>query len=314
MKAVTIETEGGLSLREHADPAPAGGEVLVRIRAAGVNNADLLQVAGKYPAPADSPQDIPGLEFAGEVVALGASAHRFSKGDRVMGILGGGGQAELISIHEGILMAIPDELTWEQAGGFPEAFVTAHDALFTQGRLRPGDRVLINGAAGGVGVAALQIAAAAGAEVVASVRNTDNWEAVRVLGASKIVSPADAEENGPYDVILELVGATNFEANLRSLKQDGRIVIIGTGSGTEARLDFRLLMSKRATVRASTLRARPLEEKAIATRAVAREVLPLVAAGKVLSLIAATYPLSDAQAAYDAFRNGGKVGKIVLLA
>ncbi len=313
MRAVTIEPEGVLAIREHRDPEAGVGEVLVRIRAAGVNKADLGQRAGVYPAPFGSPPDIPGLEFAGEVMSVGPLAKRFSVGDRVMGVVGGGAQAELLPVHERQVMLVPDALSWEQAGGFPEAFVTAHDALFTQGGLRPGERVLITGAAGGVGSAAVQIATATGAEVIASVRNPDSREAVRRWGATKAIDPAEAEANGPYDVVLELVGASNFESDLRSLNLGGRIIFIGSSSGFEAKLDFMLLAGKRATVRGSTLRSRPLEEKALAARAVEREVIPLVASRKVTVPIAATYALAEAAIAYDAFGQSGKLGKIVLI-
>jgi NADPH:quinone reductase len=313
MRAITVEPEGVLAIREHPNPEPGVGEVLVRIRAAGLNLGDLGQRMGLYPAPAGSPATIPGLEFAGEVVAAGTSAGRFSVGDRVMGVVGGGGQAEFLAVHERLLMPVPDSLSWEQAGGFPEAFVTAHDALCTQAGVRPGDRVLINGAAGGVGVAGVQIATAAGAEVIASVRNPGNRDAVRSLGAAKAIDPSELEANGPYDVVLELIGATNFETDLRSLNLGGRIVIIGASSGMDAKLDFGLLGMKRATVRGSTLRSRPLEGKADAARAVEREVLPLVTSGRITVPIAATYSFDEATTAYDAFRGRGKLGKIVLL-
>lgn len=313
MRAVTVEPGGVLAIREHPDPEPGVGEVVVRVHGAGVNNADLGQRRGGYPAPAGSPADIPGLDVAGEVVAIGPSATRFVLGDRVMAVVGGGGQAEFLSVHERQLMPVPDSLTWEQAGGFPEAFITAHDALRTQGGLSPGDRVLVSGAAGGVGVAGVQIAAAAGAEVIASVRNPGHREALVGLGAAEAIDPAEAEANGPYDVILEVVGAINFESNLRSLNLWGRMLIIGAVAGTEAKLDFMQLFSKRATVRGSTLRTRPLEEKASATRAVEREVLPFVASGKITVPIAQTYPLDEASTAYEAFSTPGKLGKIVLL-
>lgn len=314
MKAVTVEPGAALVIREHADPVPGAGEVLVKIHAAGLNPADLGQRAGIYPAPPGSPPDIPGLEFAGEVVALGPSAGRFSLGQRVMGVVGGGAQAELLAVHERLLMPVPESLTWEQAGGFAEVFVTAHDALVNQAGVRPGERVLITGAAGGVGMAGVQIAAAAGAEVIASVRNPDNRELVVGLGAAKAVDPADAEANGPYDVILEIVGGTNFESDLRSLNPWGRIVIIGvSGGGIEAKLDLTMLAFKRATVRGSTLRSRTLEEKATAARAIEREVLPFVASGKITVPIAQTYPLDEAKSAYDEFLGRGKFGKIVLL-
>jgi NADPH2:quinone reductase len=313
MKAVTVEPEGRLAIREHDDPEASVGEVLVRVRAAGVNNADLGQRAGVYPAPPGSPRDIPGLEFAGEVAAVGPSASRFLIGARVMAVVGGGAQAELIAVHERQLMPVPEGLNWTQAGGFAEAFVTAHDALFTQAALRPGERVLINGAAGGVGVAGVQMAAAAGAEVIASVRNPSNREAVQRAGAARATDPSEVEANGPYDVVLELVGATNFESNLRSLSQGGRIVFVGASVGREAKVDFGILGLKRATVRASTLRSRALEEKAIATRAVEREVLPLVATGKITVPVAATYSFAEAAAAYDAFSTPGKFGNIILI-
>jgi len=314
MKAVTVETDGVLAIREHPDPEPGVGEVLVRIRAAGLNFADLAQRLGRYPAPPGSPPDIPGIELAGEVAAAGPLAARFSVGDRVMGVVGGGGQAELLPVHERQLMPVPGSLTWEQAGGFPEAFVTAHDALATQAGVRPGDRVLVNGAAGGVGVAGVQIAAAAGAEVIASARNPGHRSALLGLGAAKAIDPSEEEANGPYDVVLELVGGSNFEADLRSLNPGGRIVLIGVASlVTDARLDLVLLGQKRATVRGTMLRPRPLEGKADAARAVEREVLPFVASGKITVPITATYPLDEAAAAYDAFAGGGKLGKIVLL-
>jgi NADPH:quinone reductase-like Zn-dependent oxidoreductase len=286
----------------------------VRICAAGLNAGDLGQAMGIYPAPPGSPPDIPGLEAAGEVAAVGPSATRFSIGDRVMGIVGGGGQAELLCVHERQLMPVPKVMPWEQAGGFPEAFVTAHDALVTQAGVRPGDRVLITGAGGGVGVAAVQIAAAAGAEVIASVRNPDNRDAVQCLGATKAVDPADAEANGPYDVVLELVGASNFEASLRALNRLGRIVIVGLSpDDMEAKVNLGLLGFKRATVSAGTMRSRPLEEKAAASRAVESEVLPFVTSGKITVPVSATYPLDQAETAYDSFRDRGKLGKIVLL-
>lgn len=313
MRAVTVEPEGTLAIREHPDPRPGVGEVLVRIRAAGLNFADLGQRTGRYPAPVGSPPDIPGLELAGEVVAAGPWAQRFSIGDRVMGVVGGGGQAELLPVHERQLMPVPDSLTWAQAGGFPEAFVTAHDALRTQGGTRPGDRVLINDAGGGVGVAGIQIAAAVGAEVVASVRNPQNRDALLGLGTANAVDPSEAEANGPYDVVLELVGGSNVESDLRALNLSGRIIIIGASSGLEARPDIGLLGQKRATIRSSTLRSRPLEDKAVATRAVEKEVLPFVARGRITVPVAATYPLDEATAAYDSFQGRGKLGKIVLL-
>ncbi len=208
MRAVTIKDKQ-LSVEKHPDPEPGGGEVLVRVRAAGLNGADMMQLRGGYPAPPGSPHDIPGLELAGEVVANGPEATRFSEGDRVMGIVGGGGQAELALVHERVLMAVPERLSWPQAGGVPEVFTTAHDAIFTQAGLRCGERLLVHGAAGGVGTAAVQLGAAAGARVTATVRNPDLRDEVAALGA-EVIGPEGFAEHGPFDVILELVGAPNM--------------------------------------------------------------------------------------------------------
>lgn len=313
MKAVTIRDGGVLELADHPDPQPGAGEVLVRVRAAGLNGADMLQRKGGYPAPPGAPADIPGLELAGEVVACGPAATRFAVGDRVMGIVGGGGQAELAAVHERQLMPVPDGLDWPQAGGLPEVFTTAHDAIFTQGGLRPGERLLVHGAAGGVGTAAVQLGAAAGARVTATVRNPDARGAVAELGAEQVLDPQGFADQGPFDVVLELVGAPNLPENLQALATAGRIVVIGVGAGFKAEVNLLALMGKRGTLRASTLRARPLEEKALTARAVEREVLPAVAAGRIRVPVAETFALADAPAAYDRFTAGGKLGKIVLL-
>ncbi len=310
MRAVTIK-DGNLSVEDHADPTPGAGECLVRVRAAGLNGADMMQRRGHYPAPPGAPQDIPGLELAGEVIERGDGANRFEVGDRVMGIVAGGGQAELAVVHERILMPVPENLSWTEAGGVSEVFTTAHDGVFTQAGLKAGERLLVHGGAGGVGTAAIQLGRAAGARVTATVRNRDHRDAVAELGAS-VIAPEGFEEHGPFDVILELVGAPNFPANLQALAFWGRIMVIGIGAGAKAELNLGLAMQKRARIYNSTLRARPLEEKALTARAMERSVLPLLASGAVHVPIAATYPLEDAPAAYDRFAEGGKLGKILL--
>jgi putative PIG3 family NAD(P)H quinone oxidoreductase len=312
MLAVTIGAEARLTVEKHADPVPAGGEVLVAIRAAGLNGADMLQRRGRYPAPPGWPQEIPGMELAGEVVAVGSAHSAFKVGDRVMGIVGGGAQAELALAEERVLMQVPDTLPWPQAGGFPEVFTTAHDAIFTQAGLKPGERILIHGGAGGVGTAAVQLARAAGARVYASVRNEALRPAVQALGAH-ILAPDEFVDQGPYDVILELVGAPNLAENVRALATGGRIIVIGIGAGAKAELNLAMLMAKRGRILASTLRARTLEEKALAARAVEHSVLPLLETGAVHVPVAETFPLTEAAAAYDRFAAGGKLGKIVLL-
>ena len=312
MRAVTIK-DRSLVVEERPDPEPGKGEVLVRIRAAGLNGADMLQRAGGYPAPPGAPPDIPGLELAGEVVALGPDAGRFAEGDRVMAVVGGGGHAELAVVHERGAMPVPAGLEWPQAGGLPEVFTTAHDALFTQAALRPGERLLVHGGAGGVGTAAIQLGRAAGAQVVATVRREELRGDVERLGAMAI-PPEGFEERGPFHVVLELVGAPNLAGNLQALATGGRIAVIGVGGGAKAELNLLALMGKRARIHGSTLRARPLEEKAIAMRLVEREVLPLFEQGALTVPVAATLPLDEAEQAYARFTEGGKLGKIVLLA
>jgi putative PIG3 family NAD(P)H quinone oxidoreductase len=311
MLAVTIRDQQ-LGVEEHEDPAPGAGEVLVRVKGAGVNGADMHQRRGLYPAPPGSPQDIPGLELAGEVAALGPGAMRFQEGDRVMGIVGGGGQAELAVVHERILMPVPESLDWASAGGVPEVFTTAHDALFTQAGLLSGERLLVHGGAGGVGTAAIQLGRATGARVAATVRNEKLRDQVAALGAH-VIAPEGFSEHGPFDVILELVGAGNLAENLQALDIGGRITVIGIGAGAKGELNLGLLMGKRARIHGSTLRTRPLEDKAMTARALERSVLPLLASGEIDVPVAATYAIDDAVQAYDRFAAGAKFGKIVLL-
>jgi NADPH:quinone reductase len=310
MRAATIR-DGEIVIEEHPDPVPEKGEVLVRVHAAGLNGADMAQRRGLYPAPPGSPQDIPGMELAGEVAALGPGAERFAVGDDVMAIVGGGAQAELCAVHERQLMPVPRGLDPILAGGLPEVFTTSHDALFTQAELRPGERLLVHGGAGGVGTAAVQLARATGARVTATVRDKELREKVQVLGAVAIACEGFSEQ-GPFDVILELVGAPNMPENLQALATGGRIVVIGVSAGATSELNLLALMGKRARIYGSTLRARPLEEKALAARLLEREVLPLFESGTLSVPIAATFPLEEAAAAYDRFVAGGKCGKIVL--
>jgi putative PIG3 family NAD(P)H quinone oxidoreductase len=310
VKAVTVR-DGELSIEEHPDPEPGSGEVLVRVRAAGLNGADMMQRRGYYPAPPGSPQDIPGLELAGEVIRLGPGARRFKEGDRVMAIVGGGGQAELAVLHERAAMPVPERLSWPEAGGTPEVFTTAHDALLTQAGLEPGERLLVHGAAGGVGIAAVQLGRAAGARVTATVRREGLRKRVAEFGAD-VIAPEGFEARGPFDVILELVGAPNLPSNVKALGTQGRIVVIGISAGAKAELNLGALMGNRGRVMSSTLRPRPLEEKAIAMRGVERNVLPLLESGAMKVPVHATYPLERAAEAYQAFETGGKLGKIVI--
>jgi putative PIG3 family NAD(P)H quinone oxidoreductase len=311
MRAATIRDKE-IVIEEHPDPAPAAGEVLVRVHAAGLNGADMMQRRGLYPAPPGSPQDIPGMELAGEVAELGPGAERFAVGERVMAIVGGGAQAELMTVHERQLMPVPNVLDWPSAGGLPEVFMTAHDALLVQAELRSGERLLVHGGAGGVGTAAIQLGRAVGARVTATVRSEELRAQVAALGAETI-APEGFAEHGPFDVILELVGAPNLAENLQALGTRGRIVVIGVSAGAKGELNLLALMGKRARVLGSTLRARPSEEKALGARRLEHEVLPLFESGALRVPIAETFPLEQAAAAYDRFAAGGKLGKIVLV-
>ena len=317
MRAVVFTGAGGnevVRLEDRPDPEPGGQDVLLAVRFAGLNPADLAQRAGRYPAPPGSPPDVPGLEAAGTVLETGAGVVGLQPGDRVLGLVGGGGLADRVLVHERHLVRVPDAIVDRDAAAVPEAFVTAHDAL-VQGGLRTGGLVVVNGANGGVGTAAVQIAAAAGARVLAVVRSETLREQVAALGAEALapdVAVEEARARGGADLVLELVGAANLEGDLRSLAAKGRIVVVGTGAGADAALDLRLLMGQRAAIIGTVLRARPLEEKAAAVQAFAHEVVPHLASGRIRPLVDAVFPAEEAAAAFDRLEAPGKLGKVLL--
>jgi putative PIG3 family NAD(P)H quinone oxidoreductase len=313
MHAVVIE-KGELHWEELLDPVVGDTEMGVSVRAAGLNGADMFQRLGLYPPPPGSPANIPGLEMAGEVVSVGRQVTRFTVGDRVMAIVGGGGQAEICVVDESHALPIPDDTGWAEAGGFPETFSTAYDALFTQCGLGSGERLLVTGAAGGVGTAAIQLGRLAGATVVASVRDEKRRDALVGLGAHVAIDPAEVADHGPYDAVIELVGAESFPNALAALATGGRIAVIGIGSGAQVELDLRRVMGTRARISGSTLRARDRTAKAGVTDGVRRHVLPHLAAGELTIPICDTFPFTDVGAAYDRFAAGSKLGKIVLVA
>jgi NADPH2:quinone reductase len=313
MHAVVIR-EGQLYWEERDDPVPGDTELLVAVRAAGLNAADLVQRAGFYPAPPGWPADVPGMEFAGEVVAVGRQVTLFGPGDRVMAVVGGGAQATLAYVDETHALRVPDGLSWTEAGGFPEVFTTAYDALFRQADLQMGERVLVSGAAGGVGTAGIQLAAAAGATVTATVRDPARRDAVAALGADVVLAPGDEAAQAPYDVVLELVGAPSLSSVLPHLATWGRVVVIGVGGGGRMEIELMQLMQKRIRIGGSTLRARSRREKAEVAADVAAHVLPALAAARLTIPVCETFPLAEAQAAYDRFAAGAKFGKVVLVA
>jgi NADPH:quinone reductase-like Zn-dependent oxidoreductase len=312
MRAVVIRDKE-LYWEERDDPEPGDTELLLAVRAAGLNGADMMQRQGLYPAPPGAPADIPGMEVAGEVVAVGSQVTRFSPGSRVMSLVGGGGQATMAVVDESHALPVPDSLSWPEAGGFPEVFSTAFDALFTHAGLRMGERVLISGAAGGVGTAGVQLAAATGASVVATVRDAGRREEVGALGAGVVIDPDGVAAHGPYDVVLELVGAASLPTVLPHLATGARVMVIGVGSGAKIELNLLQLMGSRARIGGATLRARTRREKADVAAAVTAHVLPLVDSGLLRVPISATFPMAEATAAYDYFTAGGKLGKVVLV-
>jgi NADPH:quinone reductase-like Zn-dependent oxidoreductase len=313
MKAVTI-VDGDLRWTAHPDPEPSDTEILVAVRAAGLNAADLLQRRGFYPVPPGSPPDIPGLELAGEVVEVGRRASRFRVGDRVMALVGGGAQAELTTVDETSALAVPADVPWEEAGAFVEGFITAYDALFSQCGIVVGDRLLVTGAAGGVGTAAVQLAAVSGASVIASVRAVEHRDALVALGATAALGPEEALGRGPFNVALELVGGSSLPGVLRVMALGGRIAVIGVGGGASTELELLELMQRRARIGGSTLRARSGTEKALVVAEVESHVVPLFVSRRVRVPVHATFSMESAADAYACFEAGKKLGKIVLVA
>jgi NADPH:quinone reductase len=318
VRAVTFTGAGGnevVAVVERPDPVPAAEEVLVAARFAGLNWADVSQRQGHYPPPPGAPKDIPGLEVSGVVVAAGDAVRGWHVGDRVFGLAGGGGLADRVVVHERHVTAVPANLADEVAAAVPEAYITAHDAVFTQCGLELGETLLVNGANGAVGSAGVRLGLAAGAQVVANVRSTDTARVLAADGAL-VVTPDSAADRvaalGGADVILELIGAPNLDFDFSALALKGRIIIVGTTAGQEGAISLRTLMGKRASLRGTMLRARPLEEKAAAVQAFDRSVVPLLAAGRALPNIDRVFPAAEAAAAFDYLTKPGKAGKVLL--
>lgn len=304
-----------LTLVERPLPEPSRGEVRVRVRASAVNRADLLQRMGSYPAPADAPADIPGLEIAGEVEALGPGCELLAVGDRVFGLVGGGGYAEAVVSHERALAKIPAGMSFEDAAAVPEAFVTAHDAIITQAGLKSGETLLVSAAGSGVGTAAIQLAHALGAFVEGTARTPDKLERCKSLGLDLGVVPdgaSFADRVKPPHVILELVGGSYLADDLRCVQTLGRIVLVGLLAGRKAEVDLGLALGKRVRIFATVLRARPLEQKIAAMRAFEAQVVPLLARGLVKPIVDRVLPLAEAARAHEYMASNQGFGKIVL--
>ena len=316
VRAVVIARPGGpevLELREVPTPEPGVEQVRVRVRATALNRADLLQRLGQYPAPPGVPADIPGLEVAGEIDALGPSATRFKLGERVFGLVGGGGYAEHVVLHERTLARIPERLDWVQAAAVPEAFITAHDALFRLGGLRPGGRVLIHAAGSGVGLAAVQLAAAVHAVSFGTSRTPGKLSRALELGLTHAVAPEGFERAAAgVEVVIDLVGGPYLARNLEALAPCGRLVVVGLLGGRKEPLDLGLVLQKRLTIVGTALRSRPLEEKIAVTRVFEAEVVPLLAAGVVRAVVDRVFPIEDVRAAQELMQSNASFGKIVL--
>ncbi len=326
MKAVYISQFGGpesLEIREVTDPPkPQNTEVLVRVRAAGLNRADLLQRRGLYPPPDGFSPNIPGLEFAGEIAEIGEKVNAFAPGDSVFGIAGGEAQAEFLIAEESHLAKIPANLDFIQAAAVPEAFITAHDAIFTQAALNSGESLLIHAVGSGVGLAALQLAKAHDVRVFGTSRTADKLERCRefeldeaiLTGKDIDVSDVIRDKTGGngVNVILDLVGAAYFASNLRSLALKGRLLLVGLTGGAKAEFELGIALSKRLKIIGTVLRSRPGTEKADATRAFAAEVLPLFEAGRVKPNVDKVFQADDVQAAHRYLESNESFGKVVL--
>jgi NADPH:quinone reductase len=325
MRAAVITAPGGpevFAIQSRPVPAPGTGELLVRVHSSAINRADLLQRIGRYPAPAGVPADIPGLEFAGEVAAVGPGVTGWSPGDRVCGLVGGGAHAEYLVTHASTVARVPVGMSWELAGATPEAYITAHDAMVSQAGLRPGESVLVHAVGSGVGLAAVQLATAIGARVFGTARGVAKLDAARAAGMVDgcqpggegwIATAALGWTGGRgVDVVVDLVGGDYTAGSLAGMAPRGRLMLIGALAGSKATMDLRAILSRRLTIRGTVLRSRPLEERITVIQAYAREVLPWLASGRLVPRIDATFPLEAIGAAHALVEGNGTIGKVAL--
>ncbi|NNE97530.1 MAG: NAD(P)H-quinone oxidoreductase [Pyrinomonadaceae bacterium] len=321
MKAVYVKEFGEadrLEIREVEKPTISEpDQVLVNVKAAGLNRADLMQRKGFYPAPPGYPERILGLEFAGEVSETGGAVKDFEIGDRVFGITAGGGQAEFVLTREGELAKIPDSLNMEAAAAIPEAFITAHDAVWTQGNLREGETLLIHAVGSGVGLAALQIAKAHGNTVIGTSRTEEKLDACKEFGLDIGINTTENQDFASEidigaDVILDLVGASYFAGNLKCLSLKGRLILVGLVGGRKAEFDMGLALGKRLHIIGTVLRARTPDEKAAATANFVREVLPLIESGEITPNLDSVFEAEEITKAHEYLESNSSFGKVVL--
>jgi putative PIG3 family NAD(P)H quinone oxidoreductase len=324
MKAVIITRPGGpevLEIQERPKPEPGIGQIRVRVHASALNRADLMQREGNYPVPPGVSAEISGMEYAGEVDALGPAATLWKVGDRVMGIIAGAGHAEYLCVHEREAIPVPQALSWEEAAAIPEAFLTAYDALFNRLSLHTGETVLIHAVGSGVGTAALQIARVAGASVIGTARSAEKLERAKKLGldfgidasrgdwAAQVEAAIGAER---VHAVLDLVGGSYLESNLRVLGSLGRIVVVGLTAGAVAPFNMGVLLRKRLTIVGTMLRGRPVEEKIALARDFSERIVPLFAAGRLKPVIDRVFPFNEVRAAHELMESNKTFGKIVL--
>jgi putative PIG3 family NAD(P)H quinone oxidoreductase len=324
MRAALITAPGGpevFAIREIEDPRPGPEEALVAVRATALNRADLLQRRGRYPGPPGTRDDLPGLEMAGEVIEVGAFVTAVKPGDRVMALLNGGGYGSRIVVHERMLMPLPPNLTFEQGAAIPEVFLTAHDALFSQCELQPGESVILHAVGSGVGSAAVQLASASSCRTFGTAGSVEKLARAAELGLNVGINYRDEDfaavvrertERRGVDVILDVIGAPYWDKNIAALALRGRMVIVGTLGGNKVEVDLSTLMAKRARVHGTLLRSRPLEEKCVLTQTFARRWLPLFASERLVSVVDRVYPLADVAEAHRYMESNANFGKIVL--
>jgi NADPH2:quinone reductase len=324
MRTIVVNKFGGpevLTLVERARPEPSRGEVRVRVQAAGVNRADIVQRLGRYPAPSDAPADVLGLEFAGEVEALGTGATAWKIGDRVFGLVGGGAYAEALVTHERLLAAVPLGMSFVDAAAAPEAFITAYDAMTLQGKLALGETVLIHAAGSGVGTAAIQLAKLSGARSIGTARTADKLERAKELGLDHGIAVTGSSfanevsrltEGRGAHVVLELVGGDYLREDLGCIGYEGRIILVGLMAGASVTLDLGAMLRQRVMLRGTTLRSRPLEQKIDAMQAFSRHIVPLLAGGALRPIVDKVFPLAEAAGAHRYVEANQSFGKVIL--
>jgi NADPH2:quinone reductase len=324
MRAIVIRNPGGPEVLEELDrplPEPGLGQIRVRIRASALNRADILQRMGGYPAPVGAPSDVPGLEYAGEVDAVGDAVNLWGVGSRVMGLVGGGGHAEHVCVHEREAMEMPAGLSWEEAAAIPEAFLTAYDALFRQLDLRSGERLLIHAVGSGVGTAAVQLARAAGATVLGTSRSASKLARAADLGLDTGIDSSQdswaarldaATEGKGVNAILDLLGGSYLPDSLRALAPRGRLILVGLTAGRRAELDLGTILNKRLRIVGTVLRSRPLEEKISLAREFSERVLPMFEPGHLRPVIDRVFSFSEIREAHRLMESDSNFGKIVL--